>query len=88
MTQVSFSILSVPDEGYSKNSWTKTFNLSFTLESEIVVWFAEKSNALLILFEEMDLDCMCAFTQRLLEFFKKLPYDYKYELCNHNYFWL
>ena len=43
---------------FMKRSWINFLNLSFSLERGIVVQRVEKSNVLMLLQEEMDLDCM------------------------------
>ena len=51
-----------------KHSWTSSIILSFRFEWEIVVWMVEKSNVLMLLHDERDLDSM--YSNISLEFFR------------------
>jgi hypothetical protein len=53
---------------FMKHGWTNSFNLFFNLERGIVVLRVEKSNVLMLLQEESDLDCM--YSNRSLEFLR------------------
>ena len=53
---------------FMKHSWTNSFNLSFSLEWEILVQRVKKSNVLMLLQEERGLDCM--YSNRSLEVFR------------------